>query len=275
MTLLETLDCVEPEYETKYGSPEGWTRLPTHYCPGCEHGILTRLVATTLEDMGILEKTVMVDSVGCSVLAYNYFNCDHIEAPHGRAPAVMAGVKRVHPELNVFTIQGDGDALAIGMLETVYAAVRAEPITVFLYNNAIYGMTGGQMAPTTMPGQVTTTTPYGRDPSVTGAPVDIMKILSQIDGVSYLRRGVLAPQPVQSKRGKMYQIKNVLDAKKIVENAFKTQAKGGYAFVEFLGTCNVNWKMTVEESKEFLYDKVLKQYPPGVFKDKFAWETKK
>ncbi len=214
----------------------------------------------------------MVDSVGCSVLAYDYLNCDHIQAPHGRAPAIMAGVKRTHPELTVFTVQGDGDALAIGLLETVYAALRSEPITVFLYNNSIYGMTGGQMAPTTIPGQVTTTTPFGRDPSTTGSPIDIMKILAPIPGVSYLRRGVLAPQPIESKNGVMYQIKNVLEAKKIIGNAFKTQLKGGYSFVEFLGTCNVNWKMTVEESKHYLYDKTVKQFPPGVFRDQFGME---
>lgn len=269
------IDCVE-EYETKLGVTTGWTGLPTHYCPGCEHGILTRLIATALEEMGLREKTVMVDSVGCSVLAYDYLNCDHIQAPHGRAPAVMAGVKRTHPELLVFTVQGDGDALAIGLLETVYAATRGEPITVFLYNNGIYGMTGGQMAPTTLPGQVTTTTPLGRDTQSTGNPIDIMKILSQIEAPSYLRRGVLAPEPVNTKHGEMYQVKNVLDAKRIIENAFKVQQKGGYSFVEFLGTCNVNWKMTVEESKHYLYDQVVKRYPPGVFRDKLGIEgTKK
>jgi len=266
--MLQSVD----EYETKLGVPEGWTRTPTHYCPGCEHGILTRLIATVIEGMGIREKTVMVDSVGCSVLAYEYLNCDHIQAPHGRAPAVMAGVKRTHPELTVFTVQGDGDALAIGLLETIYAAIRAEPVTVFLYNNSIYGMTGGQMAPTTAVGQVTTTTPYGRDLQKTGNPIDIMKILSQTEGPSYLRRGILAPEPVEAKHGMMYQAKNVLQAKKIIENAFKVQQKGGYSFVEFLGTCNVNWKMTVEESKHFLYDQVAKRYPPGIFRDKLGIE---
>ncbi len=264
----------QEDYATKLDVTTGWTGVPTHYCPGCEHGILTRLIAVTLEEMGLLEKAVMVDSVGCSVLAFDYFNCDHIQAPHGRAPAVMAGVKRVRPELTVFTIQGDGDALAIGLLETVYAAIRGEPITVFLYNNSIYGMTGGQMAPTTIPGQVTTTTPHGRDPKTTGSPVDIMKILSSIEGVSYLRRGVLAPQPVKAKHGLMYQVKNTLDAKRIVENAFKAQLKGGYAFVEFLGTCNVHWKMTVEESKHYLFDHMVKQYPPGVFRDRFGLDGK-
>jgi 2-oxoglutarate ferredoxin oxidoreductase subunit beta len=265
---------VQEDYETKFGPTVGWTGLPTHYCPGCEHGILTRLIALTLEEMGLLKKTVMVDSVGCSVLAYDYFNCDHIQAPHGRAPAVMAGVKRTHPELTVFTIQGDGDALAIGLLETVYAAIRGEPITVFLYNNSIYGMTGGQMAPTTMPGQVTTTTPYGREVETTGNPIDIMKILSPIERVSYLRRGVLVPQPVKAKHGLMYQVKNILDAKRIIENAFKVQEKGGYSFVEFLGTCNINWKMTVEESKHCLFDQVIKHYPLGVFRDRFGIEGK-
>jgi 2-oxoglutarate/2-oxoacid ferredoxin oxidoreductase subunit beta len=260
------------EYQTKYEVHDGWTGTPTHYCPGCEHGILTHLITETLKDLQIQEKAVMVDSVGCSVLAYDYLNCDHIQAPHGRAPAIMAGVKRTHPELTVFTIQGDGDALAIGLLETVYAALRSEPITVFLYNNSIYGMTGGQMAPTTIPGQITTTTPFGRDPSITGSPIDIMKILAPIPGVSYLRRGVLAPEPIATKKGMMYQIKNVLEAKRIIENAFKTQLKGGYSFVEFLGTCNINWKMTVEESKHYLYDKTVKQFPPGVFRDKFGME---
>ncbi len=262
------------DYETRLGVTAGWTGIPTHYCPGCEHGILTRLIALTLEEMELLGKAVMVDSVGCSVLAYDYFNCDHIQAPHGRAPAVMAGVKRMHPELTVFTIQGDGDGLAIGLLETMYAAIRGEPITVFLYNNSIYGMTGGQMAPTTIEGQVTTTTPYGRDLKTTGDPMDIMKVLTPIKGVSYLRRGVLAPQPVKAKHGLMYQVKNLLDAKRIIENAFKVQQKGGYAFVEFLGTCNINWKMTVEESKHYLYDQVVNQYPPGVFRDKFGMEGK-
>ncbi|HZY95056.1 MAG TPA: thiamine pyrophosphate-dependent enzyme [Candidatus Bathyarchaeia archaeon] len=261
-----------PEYEVKLGISESWTCTPTHYCPGCEHGILTRLIALTLDQMGLREKAVMVDSVGCSVLAYDYLNCDHIEAPHGRAPAVMAGVKRTHPELLLFTVQGDGDALAIGLLETIYAAVRGEPVTVFLYNNSIYGMTGGQMAPTTLPGQVTTTTPTGRDLETTGTPVDIMKILGPIPKVAYLRRGILAPQPLQTKHGMMYNAKNVLESKKIVENAFKVQLKGGYSFVEFLGTCNVNWKMTVEESKHYLYDQVVNQYTPGVFRDKFGIE---
>ncbi len=260
------------EYETKLGVPGGWTGVPTHYCPGCEHGILTRLIAVALEETGIQDRAVMVDSVGCSVLAYDYLKCDHIQAPHGRAPAVMAGVKRTHPELMVFTVQGDGDALSIGLLETVYAALRGEPVTVFLYNNGIYGMTGGQMAPTTLPGQVTTTTPFGRDQATTGNPIDIMKILAPIPNVAYLRRSILAPQPVEAKHGMMYQIKNILEAKRIVENAFKVQQKGGYSFVEFLGTCNINWKMTVEESKRYVYDEVVKQYPPGVFRDKFGME---
>ncbi len=267
--LLE--ECPEL-YEAKYDVTEGWTGTPTHYCPGCEHGILTRLVAQAIEELGVRERTVMVDSVGCSVLAYKYFNCDHIVAPHGRAPAVMAGVKRVHPELTVYTIQGDGDALAIGMLETLYAAVRGEPITIFLVNNAIYGMTGGQMAPTTLPGQITTTTPYGRDTTQTGNPVDIMKIMSTIDNASYLRRSVLAPQPVMGKKGLVYQTRNILEAKRTILNAFKVQEKGGYSLIEFMSTCNVNWKMTVDESKHYLYETILKQYPPGLYKDRYAIE---
>ena len=170
--------------KVKEGKLKSLTENPTHYCAGCEHGTLTRLVAYAMDKLGIRERTVMIDSVGCSVLAYNYFNCDHIEAPHGRAPAIAAGLKRIRPELMVFTIQGDGDAASIGLLELIYAAKRGTPITVFLVNNAIYGMTGGQMAPTTLEGMVTTTTPYGRDPALTGTHLDTSKLLGEIDGAA-------------------------------------------------------------------------------------------
>jgi 2-oxoglutarate ferredoxin oxidoreductase subunit beta len=225
-----------------------------------------------MDNLGIREKTVMIDSVGCSVLAYNYFNCDHIVAAHGRAPAVAAGLKRVHPELMIYTVQGDGDAASIGLLELIYAAKRATPITVFLVNNTIYGMTGGQMAPTTLVGEVTTTTPFGRDAHLTGTELDASKLISTLDGAAYVKRASMAVQEISSKRGSVYTIKNLLDAKKSVENAFKVQALGGFAFVELLSTCSVNWKMSVLEAKRFVNDAVIKKFPLGVYKDTFGVE---
>lgn len=256
----------------KLGKLESLTGKPTRYCAGCEHGTLTRLIAAAMDDLGIREKTVMIDSVGCSVLAFNYLNCDHIVSAHGRAPAVAAGLKRVHPELIVFTVQGDGDAVSIGLLELVYAAKRGTPITVFLVNNAIYGMTGGQMAPTTLEGQVTTTTPYGRDVHLTGTEMDASKLLGTIDGAAYVKRANLVVQEISSSRGKVYTIKNLLDAKKSVENAFKVQAQGGFAFVELLSTCSINWKMPILEAKRFVYEDMVKRFPLGVYRDTFGVE---
>ena len=258
--------------KVKAGKLKSLTDNPTHYCAGCEHGTLTRLIASTMDELGIREKTVMIDSVGCSVLAYNYFNCDHVVAPHGRAPAVAAGVKRLKPELTVFTVQGDGDAASIGLLELIYAAKRATPITVFLVNNGIYGMTGGQMAPTTLPGQVTTTTPYGRDPGLTGTELDTSKLLGQIDGAAYVRRASLVVTEISNPRGIVYTIKNLLDAKKSVHNAFKVQALGGFAFVELLSTCSVNWKMPVLEAKRYVNEHVIPRFPLGVYRDTFGVE---
>ncbi len=260
--------------KVKLGRLESLTENPTHYCAGCEHGTLTRLIASAMDDLGIREKTVMIDSVGCSVLAFNYFNCDHIIAAHGRAPAVAAGLKRVRPELTVFTVQGDGDAASIGLLELVYAAKRATPITVFLVNNAIYGMTGGQMAPTTLEGQVTTTTPFGRDTHMTGTELDVSKLLSGIDDAAYVKRASLVVQELSSQRGKVYTIKNLLEAKKSVENAFKVQALGGFAFVELLSTCSINWKMPILESKRFVYEHMVKKFPLGLYRDTFGVEKK-
>jgi len=259
-------------YTVKLGKLNSLTETPTHYCAGCEHGTLTRLIAAAIDDLGIREKTVMIDSVGCSVLAYNYFNCDHIVAAHGRAPAVAAGLKRVHSDLMIFTVQGDGDAASIGLLEMIYAAKRSTPITVFLVNNAIYGMTGGQMAPTTLEGQVTTTTPFGRDALLTGTELDASKLISTLDGAAYVKRVSLAVQEISSQRGKVYTIKNLLDAKKSVENAFKVQALGGFAFVELLSTCSINWKMSVLDAKRFVNDKVVKKFPLGLYKDTFGVE---
>jgi len=265
---------LELKLKSKLGKLESLTENPTHYCAGCEHGVLTRLVGYAMDELGIREKTVMIDSVGCSVLAFNYFNCDHIVAPHGRAPAVAAGLKRVRPELTVFTIQGDGDALAIGLLELIYAAKRKTPITVFLVNNGIYGMTGGQMAPTTLQGQVTTTTPHGRDTAATGTELDASKLLGSIDGASYVKRCSLAVTELTGPKGAVYTVKNILDAKKSVENAFKVQALGGFAFVEFLSTCWVNWKVSILESKRFVNQQSIKKYPLGVYKDDFGVEKK-
>jgi 2-oxoglutarate ferredoxin oxidoreductase subunit beta len=260
--------------KVKLGKIKSLTDNPTHYCAGCEHGTLTRLIGSAMDELGIREKTVMIDSVGCSVLAYNYFNCDHIVAAHGRAPAVAAGLKRVRPELMIFTVQGDGDAASIGLLELIYAAQRSTPITVFLVNNGIYGMTGGQMAPTTLAGQVTTTTPYGRDPALTGLELDVSKLLGEIEGAAYVKRASLVLTELEGQRGKVYTIKNILDAKKSIENAFKVQALGGFAFVEFLSTCSINWKMSVLEAKLFVQDHTMKKFPLGVYRDTLGVEKK-
>jgi 2-oxoglutarate ferredoxin oxidoreductase subunit beta len=225
-----------------------------------------------MDELKIRERTVMIDSVGCSVLAYNYFNCDHVIAAHGRAPAVAAGLKRVRPELVVYTVQGDGDAASIGLLELVYAADRGTPITVFMVNNGIYGMTGGQMAPTTLEGQITTTTPEGRSRSLTGSELDVSKLIAGIDGPAYVKRASLVLAEISSPKGKAYTIKNILDAKKSVLNAFKVQEKGGFAFVEFLSTCSINWHMSILDAKRHVYDQVVKKYPLGVFKDTFGVE---
>ena len=262
------------QYSKKLGKLEALTDKPTHYCPGCEHGELTRLIASAIENLGIRERTVMVDSIGCSALAYDYFNVDHIQSPHGRAPAVAAGLKRVKPELVVYTVQGDGDALAIGLLELMYAAIRGQPISIFLVNNAIYAMTGGQMAPTTVKDQVTTTTPYGRDIELTGAPVDACRLLSSIDGSAYVKRVSLAISEVGTVRGKTYSIKNILDAKQAIENAFKVQIMGGFAFVECLSSCWVNWKLPILEAKRFVNECLAEQYPLGTYKDRYEIEKK-
>jgi len=260
------------DLKVKVGKLQSLTENPTSYCPGCEHGTLTRLIASTMDELGIRERTVMIDSVGCSVMAFDYLNCDHVAAAHGRAPAVAAGLKRVRPELIVFTVQGDGDAAAIGLLELIYAAKRATPITVFLVNNGIYGMTGGQMAPTTLTGQITTTTPYGRDTALTGTELDVSKLLGAIDGAAYVKRSSLVLTELLRQKGKVYTIKNLLEAKKSVENAFRVQSLGGFAFVELLSTCSVNWKMSVLDSKRFVQEHMLKTYPLGLYRDVFGVE---
>jgi 2-oxoglutarate ferredoxin oxidoreductase subunit beta len=242
---------MEPVYER----PRALTAASTHYCPGCGHGIIHRLIAEVIDELGIREKTVVVAPVGCAVLLYNYFDLDSYEAAHGRAPAIATGCKRVHPELVVFTYQGDGDLAAIGTAETVHAAARGEKITTIFINNAIYGMTAGQMAPTTLIGQKTTTTPDGRDPERAGYPIRVCEMLSTLEGVAYdARVSVSSP-------------KNVVQAKRAIMKAFETQIKGlGYSIVEVLSQCPTNWHMTPVESVEWVDGKMASYFPLGEFK---------
>ncbi len=243
-----------------FEKPHALADVPLHYCPGCTHGIIHRLVAEVIDELGIEGRTIGIAPVGCSVFAYNYFNCDMIEAAHGRAPAVATGVKRSDPENNVvFTYQGDGDLAAIGTAETVHAAARGENITVIFVNNAIYGMTGGQMAPTTLPGQVTQTSPYGRDTSKVGFPVKVCEMLSNVDGATYLERVAVN------------NVKNVKNAKKAIKKAFQNQLDGkGFSLVEVVSTCPTNWGLTPEKALEWLEENMLPYYPLGVYKDKYA-----
>ncbi len=242
-----------------FKKPEALTDAVLHYCPGCTHGIVHRLVAEALDELGVRGKAVAIASVGCSVFSYNYFNCDAVQAAHGRAPAVATGVKRACPESIVFTYQGDGDLAAIGTAETVHSAARGENITVIFINNAIYGMTGGQMAPTTLPGQVTQTSPYGRDTATVGFPVKVCEMLSQVDGATYLERVAVN------------NVKNVKAAKAAIKKAFQNQIEGkGFSLVEVLSTCPTNWGLTPEKSLTWLEENMLPYYPLGVYKDKYA-----
>lgn len=240
---------------------KGLTDNQLHYCPGCTHGIIHRLVAEALEELGVTGKTVGIASVGCSVFSYNYFNCDMIQAAHGRAPAVATGAKRANPDNVVFTYQGDGDLAAIGTAETVHSAARGENITVIFVNNAIYGMTGGQMAPTTLPQQVTQTSPYGRDVTVVGYPVKVCEMLSQVDGATYLERVAVN------------NIKNIKKAKAAIKKAFQNQIEGkGFSLVEVLSTCPTNWGLTPKEALKWLDENMETYYPLGVYKDKYKEE---
>lgn len=235
----------------------GLTDTPTHYCPGCTHGIIHRLIAEVLEELGILDNTIGVAPVGCSVLAFNYFACDMFEAAHGRAPAVATGIKRAQPDRVVFTYQGDGDLAAIGTAEVIHAATRGEKITTVFVNNAIYGMTGGQMAPTTLPGQVTETSPYGRDTNLAGYPIRVSEMISTLDGAVYVER-----VSVDS-------VKNVLKAKAAIRKAFEYQMAGlGFSLVEVLSVCPTNWGLSPSESLDWLRSNMLPYYPLGVKKDR-------
>ena len=243
---------------------KGLTDAQFHYCPGCTHGIIHRLVAESLEELGVLDKTVGVASVGCSVFSYNYFNCDMVQAAHGRAPAVATGIKRAKPDNIVFTYQGDGDLAAIGTAETVHSAARNENITIIFVNNAIYGMTGGQMAPTTLPQQVTQTSPYGRDVTVVGYPVKVSEMLSQIDGASYVERVAVN------------NVRNINKAKKAIKKAFQNQIdKNGFSLIEVLSTCPTNWGKSPVDALKWLEENMQTYYPLGVYKDKYAQEENK
>ncbi len=232
------------------------TDKPFHYCPGCTHGIIHRLVAEVLEELGIGETAIGVAPVGCAVFAYDYFNCDMMEAAHGRAPAVATGIKRVHPDKAVFTYQGDGDLASIGAAEIVHAATRGEKITVIFVNNAIYGMTGGQMAPTTLPGQVTTTSPYGRDVNHCGYPVKVSEMLSTLNGPAYIERV------------SVHDVPNIRKAKAAIKKAFTLQMEGkGFTLVEVISSCPTNWGKTPKEALEWVKSDMLPAYPLGVYKD--------
>lgn len=239
-----------------FQKPKFLTDAPTHYCPGCSHGIVHRLVAEALEAVGAEGHVVGVAPVGCAVFAYNYFNCDMQEAAHGRAPAVATGIKYTNPDNIVFAYQGDGDLASIGLAEIVHAAARGVNITVIFINNAIYGMTGGQMAPTTLLGQKATTCIYGRDAILNGNPIKVSEMLSTLDGPSYVERVSVADVP------------NIKKAKKAIEKAFRNQAEGkGFSFVEVLCACPTNWHMTPLQAVEYVKGDMTKIFPLGVFKE--------
>ncbi|NLG82862.1 MAG: 2-oxoglutarate oxidoreductase [Bacilli bacterium] len=235
---------------------KGLTEKEFSYCPGCTHGIIHRLVAEVLEELNILDKAIGISPVGCAVMNYEFFNCDMQQAAHGRAPAVATGIKRVRPDNIVFTYQGDGDLASIGTAEIVHAAHRSENITVIFINNAVYGMTGGQMAPTTLVGQKTTTSPFGRDARLCGEPIRMSELLATIPGATYVER-VSVHDPA-----------NVRKAKRAVKKAFEIQMKGlGFAFVEFISTCPVNWGKTPQEALNWAKEHMINYYPLGVFRE--------
>ena len=241
--------------EQVYNRPDSFVDVSTHYCPGCTHGTAHRLIAEVIDEMGLKGKTIGVASVGCSVFAYNYFDVDFVQAPHGRAPAMATGVKRVLPERVVFTYQGDGDLASIGTAEIVHAAARGENISVFFLNNTNYGMTGGQMAPTTLPGQKTTSSPRGRDVETQGYPVKASEMISTLDGASYVvRRSLHDPKSIRL-------------AKKAIRTAFEVQIRGlGFSLVELLSTCSTNWGMTPVESMHWVENNMVPCFPLGDFK---------
>jgi len=239
-----------------YETPKALLDVPTHYCPGCTHGVIHKLIAEVMDELEILDKTIAVAPVGCSILMYNYFACDAIEAAHGRAPATATGVKRTNPDKVVFTYQGDGDLAAIGMGEIVHAAARGENLTSLFVNNCIYGMTGGQMAPTTLPGQITETTPYGRDVKLEGYPIRVSELISTLTGAYYVERVSVDTIP------------NLLKAKKAIKRAFENQIAGkGFSLIEVLSICPTNWGLSPRDSMKWLRDNMIPYYPLGIKKN--------
>ena len=242
-----------------YEKSRGLSDNEMHYCPGCHHGIIHKLIAEVLVELDLLDEAIGVCPVGCSVLAFNYFNCDMQEAAHGRAPAVATGIKRTHPTQAVFTYQGDGDLASIGAAEIVHAAMRGEKFTTIFVNNAIYGMTGGQMAPTTLIGQKATTCPTGRTAEQAGMPIRVAEMLSTLDGCVYAERVCVAD------------IANLNKAKRAIKKAFQKQMAGeGFTFIEVLSTCPTNWGMTPLKANEWLKSDMAAYYPLGVIKDNTA-----
>ena len=240
-----------------FQKPHALRDTPMHFCPGCTHGIVHRLIAEVIDELGIEGSTVGVSPVGCAYNNYLYFNCDMVQAAHGRAPAVATGIKRVHPQNAVFTYQGDGDLAAIGTAEIVHAANRGEKITTIFINNTIYGMTSGQMAPTTLIGQVTTTSPFGRRPEIEGYPINVCEMLATLRGAAYVER-VSA-----------HDIKNIRNAKRAIKKAFEVQLAGlGFSIVEVLSTCPTNWGLEPVKALKWLEEKMIPQYPLGNFKGK-------
>ncbi len=240
-----------------FSHPVSLKDVPSHFCPGCHHGIIHRLVAEAIDQYGLQESTIGVASVGCSVFLYDYFDVDVLEAPHGRAAAVATGVKRARPDNFVFTYQGDGDLAAIGTAEILHAANRGEPLTVIFVNNTVFGMTGGQMAPTTLIGQLTTTSPRGRDSAVAGFPIRMSEVLAQLEGTAFCGRA------------SVHTPKHLMTAKKMIRKAFDAQIKGvGMGFVELLSSCPTNWKMTPQQANRRVAEEMIPYFPLGVFKDK-------
>jgi 2-oxoglutarate ferredoxin oxidoreductase subunit beta len=238
--------------------PKSLKNVPFRYCPGCGHSIAHRLIAEVLDQFNIKEKTIGIAPVGCAVFAYDYFDIDILEIPHGRPPAAATGMKRACPDKIIFTYQGDGDLAAIGTAEIIHAANRGENITIFFINNANYGMTGGQMAPTTLKGQKTTTTPLGRNPNMNGYPIHVSELLAVLEGTAFIARGSLDSY------------KNIVITKKYIEKAFKYQIENkGFSFVEMLSPCPTDWGMSPEEAIKWLRENMMKEFKLGVIKDKW------
>jgi len=237
------------------GRPKGLTDLPFHYCPGCTHGIIHRLIGEVLEELDIIGDTIGVAPVGCAGFSLDFFSCDFVGGPHGRAQAIATGIKRALPDRIVFAYQGDGDMAAIGTSHVIHAAARGEKITSIMVNNAVFGMTGGQMAPTTVEGQITTTSPYGRDCAVAGPPIDLPKILATLKGAAYVAAGSVDSP------------KNIVQAKRMIKKAFQVQQQGlGYAFVSLLSSCPTNWGLSPLDSLQWLRDNMLPVYEMGELK---------